>query len=87
MEIPLIPDLSNPKWLIIQQILKNISSKRSQKIELFFNVAKNCVRLNKVHQFTKESVGKKVIRAFHLTSELIGTSKLFNIGVRELAVD
>ena len=55
------------------------------KIELFFNVAKNCVRLNKVHQFTKESVGKKVIRAFHLASELIRTSKLFNIGVRELA--
>jgi len=32
MEIPLIPDLSNPKWLIIQQILKTIGSKRSQKI-------------------------------------------------------
>lgn len=54
-------------------------------IELFFNVAKNCVRLNKVHQFTKESVLKKVIRAFHLTFELIITAKLFNIGVRELA--
>lgn len=54
-------------------------------IELFFNVAKNCVRLNKVHQFTKESILKKVIRAFHLTSELIKTAKLFNIGVRELA--
>ncbi len=40
-------------------------------IELFLNVAKNCVRLNKIHQFTKESVLKKVIRAFHLTSELI----------------
>lgn len=54
-------------------------------IELFFNVAKNCVRLNKVHQFTKESVLKKVIRAFHLTSELIKIAKLFNIGIRELA--
>ncbi|NJD75511.1 MAG: transposase [Candidatus Methanoperedens sp.] len=54
-------------------------------IELFFNVAKNYVRLNKVHQFTKESILKKVIRAFHLTSELIRTAKLFNIGVRELA--
>lgn len=50
----------------------------------FLDVAKNCIRLNKVHQFTKESVGKKVIRAFHLTSELIGT-KLFNIGVKKLA--
>lgn len=28
---------------------------------------------------------KKIIRAFHLTSELIGTFKLFKIGVRELA--
>ena len=54
-------------------------------IELFFNVAKNCVRLNKVHQFTKKSVLKKVIRAFHLASELIRTAKSFNIGVRELA--
>ena len=64
-------------WPTFKEIRSNI--------ELFFNVAKNCVRLNKVHQFTKESVGKKVIRAFHLTSELIGTSKLFNIGIRELA--
>jgi hypothetical protein len=31
MEIPLIPDLSNPKWLIIQKILKTIGSKRSKK--------------------------------------------------------
>ena len=64
-------------WPVFRELRSNI--------ELFFNVAKNCVRLNKVHQFTKESVGKKVIRAFHLTSELIGTSKSFNIGVRELA--
>jgi hypothetical protein len=53
-------------------------------IELFFNVSKNCVRLNKVHQFTLESVLKKVIRALHLTSELIKTSKWHNIGIREL---
>ena len=32
MQIPLIPDLSNPKWLIVQQILKIIDSKKSQKI-------------------------------------------------------
>ena len=64
-------------WPTFKEIRSNI--------ELFFNVAKNCVRLNKVHQFTEESVLKKVIRAFHLTSELIKTSKLFNIGVRELA--
>jgi len=54
-------------------------------IELFFNVSKNCIRLNKVHQFTLESVLKKVIRALHLTSELIRTSKWHNIGIRELA--
>ncbi len=64
-------------WPAFREIRSNI--------ELFFNVAKNCVRLNKVHQFTKESILKKVIRAFHLTSELIRTAKLFNIGVRELA--
>ena len=54
-------------------------------IELFFNVSKNCIRLNKVHQFTLESVLKKVIRALHLTFELIKTSKWHNIGIRELA--
>ena len=32
MEIPLIPDLSNPKWLIIGEILKTVGSKRSKKI-------------------------------------------------------
>ncbi len=32
MEIPLIPDLCNPKWLIIQEILKSIDSKHAQKI-------------------------------------------------------
>ena len=64
-------------WNVFREIRSNI--------ELFFNVAKNCVRLNKVHQFTKESVGKKVIRAFHLTFELIRISKSFNIGIRELA--
>jgi len=64
-------------WPVFRELRSNI--------ELFFQCGKNCVRLNKVHQFTKESVGKKVIRAFHLTSELVGTSKLFNIGIRELA--
>jgi len=64
-------------WPVFRELRSNI--------ELFFNVAKNCVRLNKVHQFTKESVEKKIIRAFHLTYELIRTSKSFNIGVRKLA--
>ncbi len=64
-------------WPVFRELRSNI--------ELFFSVAKNCVRLNKVHQLTKESVLKKIIRAFHLTSELIKTAKLFNIGVRELA--
>ena len=64
-------------WPVFRELRSNI--------ELFFNVAKNCVRLNKVHQFTKESVEKKIIRAFHLTFELIRTSKLYNIGVRNLA--
>jgi len=58
----------------------------SGQISSFFsNVAENGVRLNKVLQFTKEGVLKKVIRAFHLTFELIKTAKLFNIGVGELA--
>ncbi len=64
-------------WPVFRELRSNI--------ELFFNVAKNCVRLNKVHQFTKGSVIKKVVRAFHLTFELIKTAKSFNIGVRELA--
>lgn len=72
------------EFVQIAEIWPSFKEIRSN-IELFFNVAKNCVRLNKVHQFTRESVLKKVIRAFHLTSELIRAAKLFNIGVRELA--
>lgn len=72
------------EFVQIAEIWPSFKEIRSN-IELFFNVAKNCVRLNKVHQFTRESILKKVIRAFHLTSELIKTAKLFNIGVRELA--
>jgi len=34
MEIPLIPDLNNIKWLIVQEILKTIGSKRSQKMQI-----------------------------------------------------
>ena len=63
-------------WPVFRELRSNI--------ELFFNVAKNCVRLNKVHQFTKGSVIKKVVRALHLTFELIKTAKSFNIGVRKL---
>ena len=63
-------------WPVFRELRSNI--------ELFFNVAKNCVSLNKVHQFTKGSVIKKVVRAFHLTFELIKTAKSFNIGVRKL---
>ena len=32
MNIPLIPYLINPKWLIIQEILKSIGSNRARKI-------------------------------------------------------
>jgi len=50
MNIPLIPDLSNPKWLIIQQILKTIGSKRSQKMRADKNTKtsyflKTCIKI------------------------------------------
>ena len=32
MNIPLIPDLTNPKWLIMQEILNSIDSNRTRKI-------------------------------------------------------
>ncbi len=32
MEIPLIPDLSNPKWLIVQEVLKSIGSAHAKKV-------------------------------------------------------
>src|SRR3990170_5624668 len=38
MEIPLIPDLSNPKWLIVREILKTVGSKRSKKIASRLNI-------------------------------------------------
>jgi hypothetical protein len=59
--------------------------KLGQNIELFFNVSKNRVGLKKAHQFTEQSLSIRVIRALHLTFELIKVSKRYNIGVRELA--
>ena len=64
-------------WPMFKELRSNI--------ELFFNVSKNCVGLKKAHQFTEQSLLKRVIRALHLTFELIKVSKRFNIGVRELA--
>ena len=64
-------------WQVFSELRSNI--------ELFFNVAKNCVGLKKAHQFTEQSLLKRVIRALHLAFELIKVSKRYNIGVRELA--
>jgi hypothetical protein len=64
-------------WPIFKELRSNI--------ELFFNVTKNCVGLKKAHQFTEQSLLKRIIRALHLTFELIRVSKRYNIGVRELA--
>jgi hypothetical protein len=64
-------------WKVFREIRSNI--------ELFFNVVKNCVGFKKAHQFTEQSLLKRVIRALHLTFELIRVSKRYNIGVRELA--
>ena len=60
-------------WPVFRELRLNI--------ELFFNVSKNCVGLKKAHQFTEKSLLKRVIRALHLTSELIRVSKRYNIGV------
>ena len=32
MNIPLIPDLSNPKWLIVHEVLKSIGSAHAKKV-------------------------------------------------------
>jgi len=64
-------------WQVFRELRSNI--------ELFFNVAKNCVGLKKAHQFTEQSLLKRAIRALHLTFGLIRVSKRYNIGVRELA--
>ncbi len=38
MEIPLIPDLSNPKWLIVQEVLKSIGSAHAKKVASRLNI-------------------------------------------------
>ena len=64
-------------WPVFRELRSNI--------ELFSNISKNFVGLKKAHKFTEKSLLKRVIRALHLTFELIRVSKRYNIGARELA--
>ena len=41
------------------------------EIEDLFNVAKNCLGMKQIHQYTEASVEKKVSRIIFLTPELI----------------
>ena len=38
MNVPLIPDLSNPKWLIVHEVLKSIGSAHAKKVASRLNI-------------------------------------------------
>ncbi len=73
------------KWLQITKEFKNLIfewvSFRCYRleIEVFFNIAKNTLGLNKIHQYTLLSAKKKVAPIVFLTTELISLANSLNI--------
>jgi hypothetical protein len=49
------------------------------EIEVFFNIAKNTLGLNKIHQYTQLSVEKKVVPIVFLAAKLISLADSLNI--------
>jgi hypothetical protein len=78
------------KWIQIVNEFKNLIYKWEDfrlsrlEIEVLFNIAKNTLGLNKIHQYTKSSVEKKVVRIVFLSQELIYLFDKQNIGVKAI---
>lgn len=54
------------------------------RIEDYFNISKNSLGMAKMHQYTKSSVEKKVVRIVFLSQELIYLFDKQNIGVKAI---
>jgi len=73
------------KWLQIVNEFKNLihdwaSFKHYRlEIEVFFNIAKNTLGLDKIHQYTLVSVEKKVVPIVFLAAKLISLADSLNI--------
>ena len=78
------------KWLQIVDQFKNLICKWTNfkqcriEIEVFFNIAKNTLGLNKIHQYTLPSVEKKVAPIVFLATELISLANSLNIDVKTI---
>ena len=49
------------------------------EIEVFLNIAKNTLGLNKIHQYTLPSVEKRVVQIIFLATKLISLADSLNI--------
>jgi hypothetical protein len=73
------------KWLHIANEFKELIGKWANfkhyrlEIEVFFNIAKNALGLNKIHQYTLLSAKKKVVPIVFLATELISLADSLNI--------
>lgn len=73
------------KWIQITKEFKNLISQWVSfkyyrlEIEVFFNIAKNTLGLNKIHQYTLPSVEKKVVPIVFLATKLISLANSLNI--------
>ena len=78
------------KWLQItnefEKLIRQWTNFKYQRleIEIFFNIAKNTLGLNKIHQFTLPSVEKRVVPIVFLASELISLANSLNIGKKAI---
>jgi len=78
------------KWLQIADEFKKLICQWTNfkhyrlEIEVFFNIAKNTLGLNKIHQYTLLSVHKKVVPIVFLATELISLANSLNIGKKAI---
>ena len=78
------------KWLRIIDQYKNLiwhwtNFKQCRlEIEVFFNIAKNILGLNKIHQYALQCIEKKVVPIVFLATELISLANSLNIDVKTI---
>ncbi|MGZ7070570.1 MAG: transposase [Methanobacterium sp.] len=78
------------KWIQIVNEFKNLIYKWEDfrlsrlEIEVLFNIAKNTLGLNKIHEYTLPSVEKRVVPIVFLAAELISLADSLNIQKRAI---
>jgi len=78
------------KWIHVVNEFKNLIYQWKSfkyyrlEIEVFFNIAKNTLGLNKIHQYTQPSVEKKVVPIVFLATKLISLANSLNIAKKAI---